>query len=287
MGSGSTTQQAPSTLPEGRSRTPQTRMSTSAGTTQVTLWTSPTTVPSPMIWARLSTFRARTAAPRTSTARSLMATTATEAALNVANTIIGSNGLTFGSISANGASSGIVLNNTGSTGRLVVGPSVGGACNSIATCAGGTIQNSTGPAISLTNTRNVSLTEMYILNGATHGISGTTMTDASGGGNPPFELKKNFLESPGDGDNESAIFFDTPSAANITGRMAVSDTTIQNFEDVGLHVGNNSGTLTIDVTNVTFNNNSDTNGEEGIDVAAEGTANTTLNVGGSTTFTDL
>ncbi|HZB11316.1 MAG TPA: Ig-like domain-containing protein [Rubrobacter sp.] len=221
----------------------------------------------------------------TGTANTIATTTGT--ALNVANTIIGSNGLTFGSISANGASSGIVLNNTGSTGRLVVGPSVGGACNSIATCAGGTIQNSTGPAISLTNTRNVSLTEMYILNGATHGISGTTMTDASGGANPTFELKNSFLESPGDGDNESAIFFDTLSAANITGRMAVSDTTIQNFEDVGLHVGNNSGTLTIDVTNVTFNNNSDTNGEEGIDVAAEGTANTTLDVGGSTTFTDL
>jgi Bacterial Ig domain len=133
-------------------------------------------------------------------------------------------------------------------------------------------------------------------NGPQKTVSGDILsndTDVDGPGplavraNPTFELKNSFLESPGDGDNESAIFFDTLSAANITGRMAVSDTTIQNFEDVGLHVGNNSGTLTIDVTNVTFNNNSDTNGEEGIDVAAEGTANTTLNVGGSTTFTDL
>jgi hypothetical protein len=181
----------------------------------------------------------------------------------------------------------VVLNgNTGSTGRLVVGPAVGGACNSVATCAGGAIQNSTGAAISLTNTRNVSFTEMYILNGGTHGISGTTMADATGGSFPTFELKNSFLESPGDGDNESAVYFDAPGVANITGRMVVSDTTIQNFEDVGVHVGNNSGTVAIELTNLTVNNNSDTNGEEGVDVEASGTAVITLDVSGGT-YTDL
>jgi hypothetical protein len=55
---------------------------------------------------------------------------------------------------------------------------------------------------------------------------------------------------------------------------------------VGVHVGNNSGTVTIDLTNLTVNNNSDTNGEEGVDVEAQGTANMTLNVSGGT-YTDL
>jgi len=214
-------------------------------------------------------------------------TTTSGTPLTVTTTNIGSSGLRFASITSNGAVNGVLLNgNTGSTGRLVVGPAVGGACNSVATCAGGAIQNSTGAAISLTNTRNVSFTEMYILNGATHGIFGTTMADASGGAQPTFELKNSFLESPGDGDNESALYFDSAGVANITGRMVVSDTTIQNFEDVGVHVGNNSGTVTIELTDLTINNNSDTNGEEGVDVEALGTANITLDVSGGT-FTDL
>jgi hypothetical protein len=214
-------------------------------------------------------------------------TTTTGTPLTVTTTNIGAAGLRFASVSSNGATNGVVLSgNTGSTGRLVVGPAVGGACNSIATCAGGAIQNSTGAAISLTNTRNVSFTELYILNGATHGIFGTTLADATGGAQPTFELRNSFLESPGDGDNESALYFDSPGVANITGRMVVSNTTIQNFEDVGVHVGNNAGTVDIDLTNLAIHNNSDTNGEEGVDVEAQGTANIALDVSGGT-FTDL
>jgi hypothetical protein len=112
------------------------------------------------------------------------------------------------------------------------------------------------------------------------------MADATGGAQPTFELKNSFLESPGDGDNESAIYFDSPGVANITGRMVVSDTTIQNFEDVGVHVGNNSGTVTVELTNLTIDNNSDTNGEEGVEVEALGTANITLDVSGGA-FNDL
>ena len=44
-----------------------------------------------------------------------------------------------------------------------------------------------------------------------------------------------------------------------------------------------AATLVINVTDVVFNNNSDTNGEEGIDVDASGTANIQLNVTGTPT----
>ena len=220
-------------------------------------------------------------------------TTTTGIALNVANTTIGASGLTFRSIAANGAVNGIVLSNTGASGRFTISGN-GGACSTAGNCTGGAIQNTTGEGILLTNTRNVSLTRMFIANTGFHGVSGTGMTDITAGAQPTFEIRNSILESPGDADNESALYFDTLGVTNITGRLVVADTTIQNFEDVGIHVGNVSGTLTIDVTNVLITNNSDTNGEEGIDVAADGTANITLNVTGTRTgntsttmFTDL
>jgi uncharacterized repeat protein (TIGR01451 family) len=220
-------------------------------------------------------------------------TTTTGTALNVANTNIGASGLTFRSISANGATSGIILNATGSGGFLTVTGN-GGSCSSAANCTGGAIQNTTSDGIALTNTHNVSLTRMYIASTGRHGVNGTGMTDASGNTSPTFAFLNGFMESPGDADNESALYFDTLLATNITGTMTVSDSTIQNFEDVGIHVGNQSGTLTVNVTNVLINNNSDTNGEEAIDVAAEGTANITVNVTGTRTgltsttmFTDM
>lgn len=214
-------------------------------------------------------------------------------ALRVTNTAIGSSGMTFRSLSSGNATAaadpvnGIVVSGSAaSTGRLVVTGN-GGSCSSVATCTGGAIQNTSGDGISLSTTRNVSITRMFLADTGRHGVSGTAMTDVTGGANPTFEIRNSHLSSPGDADNESALYFDTLAATNITGRLVVADTTIANFEDVGVHVGNVSGSLTIDVTNVTFNNNSDTNGEEGIDVAAEGTASITLNVTGTTTFTDL
>ncbi len=96
----------------------------------------------------------------------------TGTALNVANTTIGASGLIFESISANGATNGIVLNNTGTNGGLTVtgsGNSSQGGNNS-----GGIIQNTSSDAIKLTSTHNVSLTNMRIQN------IGTGINDAAG-----------------------------------------------------------------------------------------------------------
>ena len=81
--------------------------------------------------------------------------TTTGTALNVSATTIGTGGLNFQSIAANGAASGIVLNNTGTTAGLTVAGT--GSAPS-----GGTIQNTTGPGISLTNTDLVSLNNMAV-----------------------------------------------------------------------------------------------------------------------------
>ena len=74
--------------------------------------------------------------------------TASGTALNVVNTTIGAAGLTFESIGANGAASGIILNTTGTVGGLTVT----GVGNTLG--FGGTITNTTGAGVSLTNTAN-------------------------------------------------------------------------------------------------------------------------------------
>ena len=68
-------------------------------------------------------------------------TSATGTALNVANSTIGASGLTFQSISANGGTSGIVLNNT--SGNLTVTGDGTGRANG----SGGSISNITGSAL--------------------------------------------------------------------------------------------------------------------------------------------
>ena len=87
-------------------------------------------------------------------------TTTTGTALNVANTTIHADDLTFLSISANGAANGIVLNNTGTAGNLVVTGDGDGNPDG----GGGTIQNTTSHGISLTSTLSPSLTDMSVIN---------------------------------------------------------------------------------------------------------------------------
>ena len=103
-------------------------------------------------------------------------TTAGGVGLNIVSTDIGASGVTFDSISVDGNStlaSGIVLSGTGGTAGLSVG--------------GGTIENTTGAGISLTNTRVVSLSSMTISsttgNGLEIGSSGTSSVCADVSGN--------------------------------------------------------------------------------------------------------
>ena len=82
--------------------------------------------------------RSRSSPTRCQTTNTLATTTGT--ALNVANTTIGAEDLTFQSISSNGAANGIVLNTTGTAGNLVVTGDGDGNPDG----GGGTIQNTTG-----------------------------------------------------------------------------------------------------------------------------------------------
>ena len=62
------------------------------------------------------------------------------------NTDVGAAPLSFEHISSNGASGGIVLNNTGANNALTVASTGSGTCTAAdqSGCSGGTIQNTTG-----------------------------------------------------------------------------------------------------------------------------------------------
>jgi hypothetical protein len=169
----------------------------------------------------------------------------TGVALNVANTTIGTGGLVFQSISADGAPNGIVLNTTGSTAGLSVTGN-GGACTiATPTCTGGVIANTTGAddsgvtpagtAIVLNSTTAPSFVRMWIHDNTNYGVRGTgvvgflmdtSVVDGVNGGN---------VSSPFD---ESSMRFD-----NLTGSASLKATAIYGGARDNLRVANTAGSL--------------------------------------------
>jgi large repetitive protein len=192
--------------------------------------------------------------------------TTTGTALTVANTTIGASGLTFRSISANGAASGIVLNATGASGGLTVAGT--GTANS-----GGTIQNTTGHGISLTSTLSPSFTNVRILNAGGSGVDGTQVTN--------FTFVNGRIENAGDGERETCIgFFNGTGGAgfgtNLTGTLTVTGNVLIDCFYSAIEVEANNGTL----ANATISSNTittTTNGH-GISLIGTGTASTVFNL---------
>src|SRR5262245_38154847 len=200
-------------------------------------------------------------------------TTTTGTALNVANTTIGASGMTFRSISANGAANGIVLNTTGATAGLTVTGN-GGVCTSATpTCTGGRIQNSVGAdttsttpvgtGIVLNNTRNVSLSLMRIDNHSNFAIRGI---DVQG-----FAMANTLIDGingTNDGFDEGAVSF-----TNLTGSASVTNSSIGGAIEHNMQVLNSSGTLNrLTVTGTTFGGMDTTFGSDGLLVESSGTA---------------
>ncbi|MGQ0800600.1 MAG: Ig-like domain-containing protein [Pseudomarimonas sp.] len=222
--------------------------------------------------------------------------TSTGTALSVANTNIGASGLNFRSISANGGTNGIVLNTTGGAGGLTVSGNSGGLCGGsvgsgppataaavvapvVADCTGGTIQNTSGPGLVLTNTSAVSLTRMRIINSGDDGIQGTNVTG--------FSLISSLLDNNGNAINESGMDFgDTTSITpdGLHGTGGITNSTVQNSYYNGLSIRNNGGTAltSFAVTGSQFRANA-ANGDanDNLFIEAGGTANMAMAVSGS------
>ena len=188
------------------------------------------------------------------------------AALNVVNTVIGTGGLTFQSLSANGGTNGIVLNNTGTTAGLTV-TGAGGAPT------GGVIQAMSGNGVSLTNTRNISLSSMSITANLGSGIGGDDVTD--------FSLIGSSVTGNADTATgvEAGIRFD-----DLLGTCAITSTTVSGSSEDNVRITPTSGVLNLSITNSTIGPNSATTGGNGVSLIGNGSATVTTTVTG-TTFT--
>ncbi|MDH3753219.1 MAG: tandem-95 repeat protein, partial [Acidimicrobiia bacterium] len=186
--------------------------------------------------------------------------------IDISNTTIAAGGVTFASVSASGGTQGIVLSGTGSTGTFTITGDTGTTVNA----SGGTIQNTTGDGISLTNVSDVGFDQVRIDNADRHGIFGTLVND--------FSFTNGEVLNQGDADNENAIDFSTAATANLTGTATISGTIITNFHDTGIDIANNSGSLTLTIDSSTFDDNHDMNGAEAIVIESTGTASISADV---------
>ena len=190
--------------------------------------------------------------------------TTTGTALNVTNTTIGGSGVTFRSISANGAANGIVLNNTGTSGGLTV-TGTGTVAGS-----GGTIQNATGPGIALTSTAAISLNRMNIQNGGDDGIRGSGVAG--------FNLANVSVTANGNAVGESGI-----ELTELTGAGGIASSTISGSSDRNVHIANTTGALTaFNVTGSTFSATSSVTGDDGFLIENNGSGSMAVSITGST-----
>ena len=202
-------------------------------------------------------------------------TTTTGTPINVQNTTIHADDLTFLSISANGAANGIALSNTGAVGNLIVSGDGDGNPDG----GGGTIQNTTGHGVSLSSTLSPSLTDMIVSNAGNadneHGllltnVGGTVTLDDMAFNEAAEDLVH--LESttsatvnvtgstftnPGvTGETtNSAILLLPGNAANLT--ASITGSTFTNVFNASTQIGANlagsSGTLSLTFSNNTIN----------------------------------
>lgn len=213
--------------------------------------------------------------------------TTTGTALNVGSTTIGAGGLNFLSISvgtgASGPAHGIILSSTGTTAGLTVSGS--GSTRA----SGGTIQHTTGDAVSLTTTLNPSFTDLKIDTPTGNGFAGTGVNGLT--------LNHVDILNPGGnvGNGPDGIEFDTNvsgSEQNLIGAVTISDTVISQHNDNGISILNNGGTLNLTINNdtkITGRGVNDLNGGNGILVVAQGTATVNVSIvkGTATTSADV
>ena len=145
-------------------------------------------------------------------------TTSTGVPINLSNsTQIGAGSLIFQSVSANGTTSAITLNNTGVGSFIITGN--GGVCTLASTaCSGGTIQNTTNEAILLTN-----------VNG--------------------FNANLLRINNAGNADNESAI-----ETLNQTGNFTFNNSIIENAADDAIEINYTAASTlaSLNITNSQF-----------------------------------
>jgi VCBS repeat-containing protein len=199
-------------------------------------------------------------------------TTTTATALNVSSTTIGSDGLSFQSISSNGANPGISLSSTGTSGGLTVtGTGTAGS--------GGTIQGSAGEGIELSSTSSPSFTDMIIEDNAADGINGSQVNGLTLAASTVLD---NGTAANVSVQNDDGLDFSpngTGSPNGLTGTVSITNTSVTGSADNGAIISDTSGTLDLTVTGSTF---STSGANEGFHVDANNAVDATVSITGST-----
>jgi hypothetical protein len=221
--------------------------------------------------------------------------------VNAINTNIGASGLTFQSISANGAANGIVLNNTGSLAGLTVTGT--GAVGS-----GGTIQAIGQRGVSLINGVNLSLsyinfTNACTTNGAVASANGVVTGDITlrngvlylknasninlnnviidgsaqdaivGNVVNGLSILNSQLKNSGNEVDENII-----SIKDLHGACFITNSTLFNAATNAISVNNTQGSLTWTITGSTFNQNSAAVGNNGLLIQNSASSTIILNI---------
>jgi hypothetical protein len=194
----------------------------------------------------------------------LASTTGT--ALNVQNTTIHDDDLTFRSIASNGAANGVNVNTTSNqNGRLVVAGN-GGTCSSAATCTGGGIQSSSGAGIVLSSVPGgASLTRMFVGGGGDDGIRATTV--GTSGTATGLAIDSSVISGNGNAVDERGL-----DATNLLGYSSIGTSTVTGSASDNVRVANSSGISDLKVSGSTFSSTSTTTGNDGIQLYGDGSA---------------
>ena len=193
----------------------------------------------------------------TSTSSASALTTTTGTALRVSGATIGTAGITLRSVSANGAASGIVLANTGTSGSVTV-TGTGGPDS------GGTISNTSGPGISLTNTKSPSFTRMKIQTTAGSGVAGSTVNGLS--------FTNGTITGSG---SAAATGTSNIAVSELTGAVTITGNLLTTAGWHGIDIANTTGTIssaTITGNTVTSSNDANISKGSGIRIALTGGA---------------
>lgn len=226
------------------------------------------------------------------TGNTITATTGT--ALNVNATTIGGSNLNFQSISStsSGSATGIILDNTGTIGGLIV---TGDGTNTTqgGNASGGTIANKTGAdggtttgnAIYLNNTSNVTLRRMQINGCQNLGIFGLAVTN--------FKLEYstiNGIIGDNSASNDACLAFGrtNPGGANgLSGTLnAITGCKFSGAIEHNLEFYNQSGSFTLNISGSEIRDNTTAFGADGIQIEMQGTAVANVSVQ-SCSFTNL
>lgn len=212
-------------------------------------------------------------------------TTTTGIPVTIEGLTIRNTGVSLRSVSANGAANGIVLTNTGTAGFFLVNGDGTNARNG----SGGTIQNTTGDGVLLTNAHNITLRQMNLVDVGNSANPGDIVAPSNDHG----------IESRGGGDIRlSAVTIESPlgsgwEAFDITGVNAIdTDSLVTGLDLVsnfaGIRVTNaNTNFTSFSILDSTVDHadptpgDAATNGNADVVIVTTGTASGSFNVDNS------